>query len=111
MTLRLTDLSPRWLRRDADDSWMQDVPLAEAHGVMFLCPKCFEANGRSPIGVHSVICWRPSVPQTTRPTPGRWEFQGSSFEDLTLVAGSSSVALQGGCEAHFFIRDGAIVMA
>ncbi len=34
---------------------------------------------------------------------------GTGIADLTLVAGSSSVALQGGCKAHFFVRDGAIV--
>jgi hypothetical protein len=45
------------------------------------------------------------------PTPGRWDFQGTGLQDLTLVAGSSSVLLTGGCRAHFFVRDGEIVGA
>jgi hypothetical protein len=28
--------------------------------------------------------------------------------DITLVAGSSSVLLTGGCQAHFFVRGGQI---
>lgn len=85
----------------------EGVSFAEADGVMFLCPKCFEVNGGS-VGTHSVICWRPRVPQTWNPKPGRWEFEGSSLDDLTLVAGSSSVLLTGGCEAHFYVRRGHI---
>lgn len=81
--------------------------LAEADGVMFLCPKCWLANG-GPVGTHSVICWHPRVPQTWPPTPGRWEMHGTGLHDLTLVAGSSSVLLLGGCAAHFFIENGQI---
>jgi hypothetical protein len=39
----------------------------------------------------------------------RWSLQGTSIDDLTLVAGSSSVYLKGTCDAHFFVRGGAIV--
>lgn len=84
-------------------SWIDD-----ADGVWFLCPKCFATNGGA-IGTHRVICWRPKVPQSINPKPGRWEFKGTSIEDLELVAGSSSVQVIGGCEAHFYVRDGAIV--
>lgn len=84
--------------------------LAEADGVLFLCPKCFEANGGE-VGTHSVICWRPRVPPDVCPRPGRWEFHGTGLGDLTLVAGSSSVLLQAGCAAHFCVRAGAIVGA
>jgi hypothetical protein len=76
--------------------------------VRFLCPKCFATNGGAR-GTHSVICWSPGVPQEMRPGPGRWQLQGTSLDDLTLVAASSSVKLEGGCEAHFFVRNGAIV--
>ena len=83
--------------------------LAEADGVKFLCPKCFAENGGA-VGVHSIICWSPEVPQDTFPTPGRWSMQGASLTDLTLVAGPSSVLLTGGCQAHFFVRNGQIEM-
>lgn len=83
--------------------------IAEADGVQFQCPKCWTTNG-GPIGTHYVLCWRPRVPQSEPPTPGRWEMQGTGLDDLTLVAGSSSVAIVGGCAAHFFVRNGAIEM-
>lgn len=106
--MRLTDLEPQYLKRIDDAHWRHDATREDADGLMFLCPVCFKANS-GPIGTHRVICWRPHVPQTTRPTPGRWEIQGANFDDLSLVAGSSSVALQGGCNAHFFVRGGEIV--
>ena len=81
--------------------------LVEADGIWFLCPKCFAANG-GPRGTHGVLCWRPRVPADVDPKPGRWEFHGTGLDDLSLVAGSSSILLQGGCGAHFWIRNGSI---
>ena len=89
------------------------VPTAsidEADGVWFYCPKCYTANGGMR-GTHSVICWRPRVPADVDPKPGRWEFQGTGLDDLTLVADSSSILLRSGCCAHFFVQAGEIVMA
>lgn len=60
-------------------------------------------------GVHSVICWKPSVSQTVKPTPGRWHILGSGFADLTLQSGSSSVLITDGCRAHFYITNGNII--
>jgi hypothetical protein len=86
-----------------------DVALEQADALMFLCPKCFAENG-GPRGTHRVICNRPRVPlrEGIYVGPGRWEFQGTGIDDLSLVAGSSSVLLLGGCNAHFFVRNGAI---
>jgi hypothetical protein len=106
--MRLSDLEPRFVKRIDDRSYQTDgVAFEEADGVLFLCPKCFAENGGSQ-GTHSILCWRPRVPQTVSPKPGRWEFQGAGVGDLTLVAGSSSVLLTSGCHAHFFIRNGNI---
>jgi len=82
--------------------------IGQADGVIFLCPKCFHDNG-GPVGTHSVICWSPAVSQDHVPRPGRWNLVGTAIDDLTLVAGSSSVQLQGGCGAHFFVRGGRVV--
>lgn len=106
----LSQLKPTFLKRIDSHRFRKVETLAEADGVQFLCPKCFDANGGA-VGTHSVICWSPSVSQDTSPTPGRWELHGTSLEDLTLVAGSSSVLLTGdGCQAHFFVRNGQIEM-
>jgi hypothetical protein len=82
--------------------------IAEADGVFFLCPKCFNLN-KGPVGTHGVICWRPRVPLDILPNPGRWELEGTSIDDLSLRASSSSVLLKGGCDAHFFVANGEIV--
>lgn len=83
--------------------------ITTADGIEFLCPVCFKANGGK-VGTHSSICWRPHVPQTVNPKPGRWEFRGTGYEDITLYARSSSVFLTTApCKAHFHITNGDIV--
>jgi hypothetical protein len=111
--VKLRELNPQFLRYEGEDGKLMhageppDVTLEQADALMFLCPKCFMENGGAP-RTHRVICNRPRVP--LRPGiyvgPGRWEFHGTGFDDLTLVAGSSSILLEGGCQAHFFIRSG-----
>lgn len=104
----LQELRANFIKRLDDKTSQMDVAMAEADGVMFLCPVCFKANGGSK-GTHSVICWRPHVPQTVDPKPGRWEFKGTGIDDLTLFAGSSSIKLDSGCQAHFFVVMGKVV--
>ena len=81
--------------------------LEDAQGVMFLCPKCFEANGGS-VGTHWVLCWflDRGVSPDEDPKPGRWGALGTGIDDLELKAGSSSVLLLGGCNWHGFVRGG-----
>lgn len=107
--MRLSELEPQFLKRIDDVTWQHVDTIAEADGVMFVCPKCMHDNGMSRSGVHGVVCWNPSVPQTTNPVPGRWNLVGTGYDDLSLVAGSSSVFLTGpGCGAHFFVQNGEI---
>lgn len=110
--MRLTDLDPHFLKILSEQSYQfEEVSFVEAQGVQFLCPKCFESNGRSNIGVHWVICWSEGVPQTTDPKPGRWILAGTSYEDLTLNAsGQRSVKLMGGCNAHFLVTNGEVTL-
>jgi hypothetical protein len=106
--MKLTELDPHFLKIIDDHTYHRiDVSITDADGICFLCPKCFIANNGS-IGTHSVICWQPHVVQTMRPGPGRWKFLGNGYDDLSLVAVSSSIKLTGGCEAHFFIVNGEI---
>src|SRR5581483_251899 len=110
--MRLLDLEPEFLVIETPTSFRLTDDIKGADGVWFLCPKCFAANGNSNIGTHYVICWAPHVPQTISPRPGRWEMLGTGAANLTLRAGSSSVLLtgDGGCKAHFFVKNGAIEM-
>lgn len=109
--MRLSELKPKFKRieqRDGHTYFVSEgVTIENADGICFLCPKCFVEKG-GPVGTHRIICWRPRIPLSESPGPGRWEFQGTSIDDLTLVAGSSSIKLEGGCQAHFFIQKGEI---
>lgn len=108
--MRLTDLEPRFCKVVDEKSWNEDdsFTVDEADGIRFLCPRCWETNGGS-VGTHSVICWRPRVGPDRSPKPGRWDMVGTSYADLSLVAGSSSVHLTGpGCGAHFHVTAGDI---
>lgn len=82
--------------------------LAEADGVMYLCPKCYAANkGRA--GTHMVLNWfEGKVPDERDPKPGRWNPVGTSLDDLTFVPGkkSQSVLLTSGCAWHGFVTNG-----
>ena len=108
--MRLTELEPEFLKLSDPEgkSYRTDATFQDCDGLFFLCPVCFK-NNNGPVGTHGVICWKPHIPQTVAPTPGRWSQNGSGFHDLSLVAGSSSVLLQGGCNAHFWITNGEIV--
>jgi hypothetical protein len=83
--------------------------LAEAHGVMFLCPKCYATNGGE-VGTHHVLCWFVGkVPDDADPKPGRWNPSGTGIDDLTFVGpGAASVLLtsEEGCQWHGFVNNG-----
>ena len=107
--MRLTELNAEFLKIISENSYKRVDSVEESDGIIFLCPTCFIANKGS-VGTHSIICWRPHVPQSMPPTPGRWEFHGTGLNDLSLVAGSSSILLSNpdGCKAHFFVTNGEI---
>ena len=108
---KLTDLAATFLRCESARSFRRVTALAEAHGVLFLCPKCFVANGGE-VGTHSVICWSASAgaPPNVEPLPGRWKMDGTGLHDLTLNGENSksrSVLLLGaGCGWHGFVTNG-----
>lgn len=107
--MKLTELEPRFLKWIDDTHFSNVDKIDEADGIFFCCPLCMKNTNMHRPGVHGVICWEPNVPQTTSPTPGRWNMSGTGYGDLTLTAGSSSILLTGeGCKAHFFITNGEI---
>lgn len=109
MTIRLLTLEPQFLKYTSLEGYRQVDTLAEADGILFLCPKCFAASNATREGVHSVVCWfEDKVPDTAVPGPGRWNPTGTGYDDLSFVPGkrSNSVLLVGGCAWHGFITDG-----
>lgn len=105
--MNLTQLEPEFIKHKGGGIFSVVETIAEATGVMFLCPKCYQANG-GPLGTHRVLCWSPVVPANIKPGPGRWTLVGTGLHDLSLVAGSSSVQLQGGCNWHGFVTGGVV---
>lgn len=91
--MKLSELKAQLVRYESrpDGEHMVTVQaLAEAQGVMFLCPKCFAENGGS-AGTHRVIATfagrgaldhQGSHDKDGKPT--RWQVEGTGLEDLTL---------------------------
>lgn len=107
--MKLVELEPRFIRH-IDGGSINVGAISEADGIIFLCPKCFRKNGGK-VGTHSIICWNPSVPIDVKPGPGRWNLEGTGYDDLSLVAGSSSIAISGGCTWHGFVTSGEVTDA
>lgn len=109
--MTLLELEPRFIKI-IDETTSCDVDdIKEADSVVFSCPECYRKNNNSLVGVHSILCHQPHVPNTKQPRPGRWFFEGSGLQDLTLRNASSSIFLQGDCKAHFWITNGQIKFA
>lgn len=117
--LKLTDLAPRFVQYGpASIRWAHERPeglipltFAEAEGVMFLCPACFQKNGGAR-GTHvvDVTFADRGVPDDrgshgTGGNPTRWTVTGTGFDDLTTTP---SILLIGGCAWHGFLTNGSI---
>lgn len=73
--------------------------FAEAHGVLFLCPRCQD---------HYILVWFKDRGVPAEATPShRWSASGTCLDDLTL---SPSINLDvpgtSGCKWHGFVRGG-----
>lgn len=105
--MRLEQLEAKFVGRCGDDSSFYENDDSQ-QGVLFLCPKCFAANGGA-AGTHSVLCWfanpasGPVAPAHVDPKP-RWTRGGNSIASLSL---QPSVLLSGeGCGWHGWVTNG-----
>lgn len=92
---------------------MWDVTtLAEADGIMFLCPACFAKNGGA-VGTHSVLVTfaNRNVPddagsRSADGKPTRWAASGTNLDDLVLTPSillDASQKPEDGCHWHGFV--------
>ncbi len=81
---RLADMEGRLYRREADGALVRVETVAEADGVMFLCPSCYDRNSGD-VGTHSILVWIAGreIPASETPLP-RWDASGTALADLTL---------------------------
>lgn len=111
--MRFIDLHPQFVQLTRTSDPCARWPfhpvgtLAEADGVMFLCPVHFEKNGGAS-GTHSVICWfkNRDIPDELTPGPGRWEADCGEGGLATLTL-TPSVDLGNG-DWHGFIKNGEV---
>lgn len=111
--VKLADLDPQWLRYVADGGLGHVESIDQAQGLMFLCPKCFLANG-GPVRTHSVIVWSRSRGVPTRRRQGRGAGHspalGFTISPSTAIrlATRARIDLSGtaGCQWHGFITNG-----
>lgn len=103
---KLPDGTMQWGGFPCEEIWRVDT-LAEAQGIGFLCPVCFEKN-KGPKGTHRVFVTFADRGATDAQgshnkegKPSRWVVAGGSgFDDLQLTP---SIQLGGGCNWHGFV--------
>lgn len=103
--MNLTQLSPQFIKYVSPGRHQDVGGLHEAHGIVFLCPKCYKANG-GPVGTHSVMVWfkNKGVPDAEEPKPGRWSVVGGTgYANLSL---GPSIQISTGCQWHGWVTNG-----
>ena len=104
-------LNPQWSPDYRQDWFITVDTFAEAHGLKFLCPKSFAANGGAK-GAHFIIVWfsgKPVPPHIGRNKAGkivRWQASGTSLDDLILTP--SIQEEDDLCKWHGFVGSGGI---
>jgi hypothetical protein len=105
--INLSSLEPHLLKYIDENTYEYTFNINEADGISFLCPECYDKNGGA-IGTHTILCWTPKIPLSVSPSPGRWFIIGTDISNITLEQSSSSIQLNNGCRAHFFVRNGIV---
>lgn len=103
--MNLTQLEAQFIKYVSPGRHQDVSDVRQANGIVFLCPKCFVANGGS-IGTHSVLVWfkDKGVPDTEDPKPGRWAVVGGTgYANLSLAP---SIQLTTGCQWHGYVSNG-----
>lgn len=128
--MRLRDLDAEFVGEYAETTRrLLGVNVVDGvQGINFQCPKCAQTcddggvepdaawcaaklEGRSFVrGAHYVLCWftnpvnAPRVPDSADPKPGRWPFEGTSIDDVTLTG--SVFLTEPRCGWHGHITNG-----
>lgn len=94
--MTLLESGAKLIRYDEPGNIREDVPYAEANGLLIECPKCINSEKS-----HSIIVPFQGWPASTLSVI--WSASGSSLADLTI---RPSVRVVRGCNAHFSITKG-----
>ena len=101
------ELDGQLLALEDDNTFRHVDTVAEADGIRFLCPKCFQENN-GPIGTHSIVIFFSKCPKAQQLMGhSGWNAAGRDLSDLTFTGpGAASVLLKTGCKYHGFIKNG-----
>lgn len=113
MGIRLTELEPQFIKYEKTANGEvidpRNIPIEQAQGLWFLCPKCFAEN-KGAVGTHACevsFTNRGVLPEqgshNKKGEPVRWNMSGTGLHDLTLTP---SILLEGGCAWHGYITNG-----
>jgi hypothetical protein len=115
INMKLLDLEPQFIKYETTNNgeiiYPRGIPIEQAQGLLFLCPKCFAEN-KGPVGTHTcevsfegrgVLPHQGSHNKDGKPV--RWNVAGSDLQNLTLTP---SILLEGGCAWHGFITNGEV---
>ena len=73
--MKLLDLDPHFLQiLDATTEQYENVCLAKADGITFICPVCLKNNNGKRAGVHSIVCWQVKKRQLILKMAKNWVF-------------------------------------
>jgi len=98
--LKLTDLSPRFIKRVAPLAYEPTDDVALADGLWLCCPACHWAGQRTHSNCsHAIQLWRDP----------RWRFAGQGYRDLSCIAGRTLVDfMAGACHVGFQVKRGRV---
>lgn len=103
--MKLSVLHGEFFLARANGNYVRTDAIAQSHGVIFLCPLCFAANGGNE-GTHSILIpfADRGVPAEFCPKLPRWTFvSGTSLDTLTITP---SILIHAPCGWHGFITNG-----
>jgi len=91
-------------------AFVEDVPMPQAHGIRFGCPKSFAANGGM-AGAHFIIVYFRGSPvpaelgKNTKGETVRWQASGTGIDDLSLAP---SIQEESNCGWHGWVGNSGV---
>ena len=98
--MRLSALEPHFLKNvEASSAYEYTDNIREADGLEMQCPACHWAFKGGSEPVHHIVLWEDRR---------HWQFVGTGYDDVSILAGSLAVWFTSGCKARFYCKRGKV---